>query len=100
MIARVAAIAALVGAVVLVVLILFGGGSSYTVTAEFQDAGGLVTGNQVLMGPATVGTVRSISLTSNGQAEVVCVVGLMLIGLVIVFRWVQIQFLNRQISAI
>jgi phospholipid/cholesterol/gamma-HCH transport system substrate-binding protein len=70
MIARVAAIAALVGAVVLVVLILFGGGPSYTVTAEFQDAGGLVPGNLVLIGPAQVGSVQSIGLGSNGQAVV------------------------------
>jgi phospholipid/cholesterol/gamma-HCH transport system substrate-binding protein len=70
MIARVAAVAALVGAVVLVVLILFGGGPSYTVTADFQDAGGLVPGNLVLIGPAHVGSVQSIGLGPNGQAVV------------------------------
>ena len=70
MIARVAAVAALAGAVVLVVLILFGGGPSYTVTADFQDAGGLVPGNLVLIGPAQVGSVRSIGLGSHGQAVV------------------------------
>ncbi len=70
MIARVAAVAALAGAVVLVVLILFGGGSSYTLTADFQDAGGLVPGNLVLIGPAQVGSVQSIGLGSNGQAVV------------------------------
>src|ERR1700745_3080272 len=70
MIARVAAIAALVGAVVLVVLILFGGGPSYTLTAEFQDAGGLVPGNLVLVGPAHVGSVNSIGLGPNGEAQV------------------------------
>jgi phospholipid/cholesterol/gamma-HCH transport system substrate-binding protein len=70
MIARVAAVAALVGAVVLVVLILFGGGSSYTLTADFQDAGGLVPGNLVLIGPAHVGSVKSIGLGPNGQAVV------------------------------
>ena len=70
MIARIAAVAALAGAVVLVVLILFGGGPSYTVTADFQDAGGLVPGNLVLIGPAQVGSVRSIGLGSNGQAVV------------------------------
>jgi phospholipid/cholesterol/gamma-HCH transport system substrate-binding protein len=70
MIARVAAVAALVGAVVLVVLILFGGGPSYTLTAEFQDAGGLVPGNLVLIGPAHVGSVQSIGLGPQGQAMV------------------------------
>ena len=75
MIARVAAVAALVGAVLLVVLILFGGGPSYTLTAEFQDAGGLVPGNLVLVGPAHVGSVKSIDLGSNGQALVKLSVG-------------------------
>jgi phospholipid/cholesterol/gamma-HCH transport system substrate-binding protein len=70
MIARIAAVAALVGAVVLVVLILFAGGSNYTLTADFQDAGGLVPGNLVLIGPAHVGSVQSIGLGPNGQAVV------------------------------
>src|SRR5882757_328165 len=47
-----------------------GGGSSYTLRANFVDAGGLVAGNQVLMGPATVGTINSITLTPNSLAEV------------------------------
>ncbi len=70
MIARVAAVASLATAIVVVALVLLGGGSTYTLHADFQDAGGLVAGNQVLMGPATVGSVQSISLTANGQAEV------------------------------
>lgn len=45
-------------------------------------------------------SVELYKLWTNGQAEVVSVIGLMLIGLVIVFRWIQIRFLNRQISAI
>ena len=70
MIARVAAVASLVVAIVVVVLVLSGGSSTYTLHADFQDAGGLVTGNDVLMGPAKVGTIQSISLTPNGQAQV------------------------------
>ena len=70
MVARVAALGALAVAVVLVALVLLGSGSTYTLRADFQDAGQLVTGNQVLMGPATVGTVQSIGLTPNGAAEV------------------------------
>ncbi len=70
MIARVAAVASLVIAIVVVALVLLGGSSSYTLHADFQDAGGLVPGNQVLIGPATVGSVQSISLTGNGQAQV------------------------------
>jgi phospholipid/cholesterol/gamma-HCH transport system substrate-binding protein len=70
MIARVAAVASLATAIVVVVLVLLGGGSSYTLHADFQDAGGLVPGNQVMIGPATVGTVESISLTGNSLAQV------------------------------
>ena len=70
MIARVAAVASLAIAIVVVVLVLLGGSPKYTLRADFVDAGGLVAGNQVLMGPATVGSVKSISLTSGGQAQV------------------------------
>ncbi len=70
MIARVAAVAALVVAIVVVVLVVLGGSTPYTLHADFQDAGGLVTGNDVLMGPGKVGTIQSISLTHNGQAQV------------------------------
>ena len=70
MIARVAAVASLATAIVVVVLVLLGGSPGYTLRADFQDAGGLVAGNQVLMGPATVGSVKSISLSPSGQARV------------------------------
>jgi phospholipid/cholesterol/gamma-HCH transport system substrate-binding protein len=70
MTARIAAVASLATAIVVVVLVLLGGSPSYTLHADFQDAGGLVAGNQVLMGPATVGSVKSISLTPSGQAQV------------------------------
>jgi phospholipid/cholesterol/gamma-HCH transport system substrate-binding protein len=59
-----------VAVVVLIVLVMFEGGSSYTLNANFQNASGLVTGNLVMIGPATVGSVQSISLTPNGQAQV------------------------------
>jgi phospholipid/cholesterol/gamma-HCH transport system substrate-binding protein len=70
MIARVAAVAALVTAIVVVVLVVLGGSTTYTLHADFLDAGGLVTGDEVLMGPARVGSVQSIALTGNGQAQV------------------------------
>jgi phospholipid/cholesterol/gamma-HCH transport system substrate-binding protein len=70
MIARVAAVASLVAAIVVVVLVVLAGGATYTLRADFQDAGGLVTGDDVLMGPAKVGSVQSISLTPNGLAQV------------------------------
>ncbi|MBV8712578.1 MAG: MCE family protein, partial [Solirubrobacterales bacterium] len=70
MIARVAAVASLVTAIVVVVLVVLGGGTTYTLRANFVDAGGLVPGNEVLIGPAKVGSVQSISLTGNGRAQI------------------------------
>jgi phospholipid/cholesterol/gamma-HCH transport system substrate-binding protein len=68
--ARIAALSALGLALVVVALVIFNSGSSYTLRADFQSASGLVTGDNVLIGPATVGTVTSIGLTRNGQARV------------------------------
>jgi phospholipid/cholesterol/gamma-HCH transport system substrate-binding protein len=68
--ARLGAAGALLAAVIVVLILLFGTGSPYTVRAQFQNASGLVTGNNVLIGTAAVGTVSSIGLTSNGLAQV------------------------------
>ncbi len=70
LLARAAAGAALLVALVVVLVLVFEGGSHYVVHADFQDASGLVTGDNVLLGPAAVGTVKSISLTRNGQANI------------------------------
>jgi phospholipid/cholesterol/gamma-HCH transport system substrate-binding protein len=70
MIARITAVGALAAAVIVVVVLLFSSGSSYTLRLNFQDAGGLVSGNQVMIGPANVGSVDGTSLTPNGQAQV------------------------------
>ncbi len=51
-------------------LIWTGSGSTYTLHARFQDAGGLVAGNQIFIGPAAVGTVKSITLSPDGGADV------------------------------
>jgi phospholipid/cholesterol/gamma-HCH transport system substrate-binding protein len=69
-IARVSAVVALGCAVVVVALVVLTSGSQYTLRANFQDVGGLVPGDDVLIGPARVGTIQSVSLTSNGQAQV------------------------------
>jgi len=69
-VARVAASGALLCAIVLVAVIVLSGGSSYTLHIVFSDASGLVTGDDVLIGPARVGTVNSIGLTAGGQAAV------------------------------
>jgi phospholipid/cholesterol/gamma-HCH transport system substrate-binding protein len=66
---RIAAVALVVAAVVLVVLLLFRGGT-YTVTGEFLNAGQLVEGNQVRVSGASVGTVEDVGLSENGQALV------------------------------
>jgi len=69
-VARVAAAGALVLALVVVALVVFGGGSTYTLNADFQNASGLVNGDNVLIGPAAVGTISSIGLTPNGEAVI------------------------------
>ena len=67
--ARLGAAGALVAAVIVIAVLAFGS-SSDTVRAQFQNASGLVTGNNVLIGTAAVGTVSGIGLTANGLAEV------------------------------
>jgi phospholipid/cholesterol/gamma-HCH transport system substrate-binding protein len=67
---RIAAVLALVGAVVVVLLLVLGGGSSYRVTAQFQNASQLVTGNNVNVAGAPVGSIKEISLADDGQALV------------------------------
>lgn len=69
-IGRVAALAAIAIAVVAVVVVLSGGGSDYTVTAQFQNASQLVKGNQVVVGGTAVGAVKSIELGPDGSALV------------------------------
>ncbi len=58
-------------AAVAVALVVLGSSASYTLHLTFQNASGLVSGDEVLIGPAQVGTVRSVSLTGDGRAEVV-----------------------------
>jgi phospholipid/cholesterol/gamma-HCH transport system substrate-binding protein len=54
---------------------MFSGGSGYTVTATFQNAGQLVKGNLVQVGGRPIGKVKSIALDSNAQAKVKLSVG-------------------------
>lgn len=62
---------ALLCAIVVVAVIVLSAGSSYTLHIVFANASGLVSGNDVLIGPARVGTVQSVGLTGDGRAEVV-----------------------------
>lgn len=67
--ARIAVIAALaVAVIVLAVVLLGGGGHKYTLL--FQNAGQLVPDNQVLIGGSPVGSVESIELSDDNLAEV------------------------------
>jgi phospholipid/cholesterol/gamma-HCH transport system substrate-binding protein len=68
---RVAALGAVIAAVVLVALVLFGGGKSgYTLTATFLNAGQIVKGNPVQTGGAPIGSVKDIKITPDGHAEI------------------------------
>jgi phospholipid/cholesterol/gamma-HCH transport system substrate-binding protein len=67
----VAAVGAVIAAVVLVALILFGGGSGgYEVTAKFINAGQIVKGNPVQSGGVAIGSVKKIEITPDGQAQI------------------------------
>jgi phospholipid/cholesterol/gamma-HCH transport system substrate-binding protein len=67
---RIAAMAALGVAAVVVALLLLRGGSSYEVTAAFQNASQLVKGSQVVVGGVPAGSVKQIALGDHGQALV------------------------------
>jgi phospholipid/cholesterol/gamma-HCH transport system substrate-binding protein len=67
---RLAALATLIGAIVLVGLLLFGGGGGYTVTAKLINAGQLVEGNDVQVSGIPIGRVTGIRISDDGQALV------------------------------
>ncbi len=67
---RIAAVLALIGAGIVVLLLLAGGGSAYTITAKFENASQLVTGNNVNIAGVPVGSVKEITLADDGQALV------------------------------
>jgi phospholipid/cholesterol/gamma-HCH transport system substrate-binding protein len=69
LIGRVAAVAAVTIAVVAVAVIVLGGGSSYQIKAVFQNASQIVSGDQVQASGNAIGTVSSITLTPQGEAE-------------------------------
>ena len=57
-------------AIVVARLLLRSPGGDYKVKARFQNAAQLVKGNLVQTGGAPIGTVETIDLTPDGQAEV------------------------------
>jgi phospholipid/cholesterol/gamma-HCH transport system substrate-binding protein len=64
------ALLALAVAVAAVLVLLLGGASPYTVTAEFENASQLVPGNQVQVAGVPAGEVKEISLSPNSTALV------------------------------
>jgi len=68
--ARIAVIAALAVAVIVLAFILFSGGGGHKYTLVFQNAGQLVPDNQVLIGGSPAGTVTDIGLTDDNLAEI------------------------------
>ena len=67
---RFAAIGAVaIAAVAVVAFLIAGGGRSYSVRADFQNASQIVKGNLVQVSGRPVGKVTGISLTPDGQAE-------------------------------
>jgi phospholipid/cholesterol/gamma-HCH transport system substrate-binding protein len=66
---RVVTLGLLVVAIVLVASLIFGGESGYKYTLKFQNAGQIVAGNQVMVGGHPIGTVDSVTLSEDNQAE-------------------------------
>lgn len=64
-----ALVALIAGFAVAAGMLLFGG-SSYVVTAEFENAGQLVAGNEVKIGSHRAGTIRDIELGDDYRAEI------------------------------
>ncbi len=72
---RAIAALALVLAAALTATVLLGGGSPYSVRLRMENASQLVKGNVVQVAGSKVGSVESIRLTDDGQAEVRIEVG-------------------------
>jgi phospholipid/cholesterol/gamma-HCH transport system substrate-binding protein len=67
---RLLAVGALIAVALLVTVLLLGGGDDHKYKLLFQTGGQLVKGNQVLIGGSPAGSVDSIELTDDNQAEV------------------------------
>ena len=69
-VARAAALGALVLIAILAALLLLGDGGDNTYRLRFETGGQLVPGNEVRIGGSPVGSVNSIELTDDNQAEI------------------------------
>ena len=59
-----------VGVVLIALVVALGGGGGYAVNARFVSASQIVKGNDVRVAGLTVGTVRDVALSDDGQAEI------------------------------
>jgi len=69
-VSRVLALASLLLGAVVVIVLLVNGGGPYKMTARFVDAGQLVKGDLVEVGGRKVGTVDDLELSDDGLADV------------------------------
>jgi phospholipid/cholesterol/gamma-HCH transport system substrate-binding protein len=69
---RAAALIALSAAAAVVIFLVLGigSGSGYTVIAELDDAGQVISGNDVRIGAAKAGKITDVGLTDDGTAEI------------------------------
>jgi phospholipid/cholesterol/gamma-HCH transport system substrate-binding protein len=74
-VARILALAALIAAVALAALAMFGGPEPYKVKAVFLNAGQLVPGNEVRVGGQPIGSISDIELDESANAIVTMEVG-------------------------
>lgn len=66
---RVVTLGVLVCAIVLVASLIFGGSSGHKYTLKFQNASQIVSGNLVMVGGHPIGSVNSVGLSEDNQAE-------------------------------
>ncbi len=67
---RIAALVAIAIGVIALFMLFTGSSGKYTITAQFQNASQLVTGNQVMVGGVPSGSVDEIKLGDDGEALV------------------------------
>ena len=68
--ARIAALGALLAAIALVLILFMGNGSGYSYRLQFETGGQLVEGNQVQVAGHPIGSIDSIELTDDWQADI------------------------------
>src|SRR3954454_3662119 len=70
LVGRVVAVTAVIVAVAAVAVVLLNSGSDYKIHARFQNASQLVKGDNVQVAGAPIGSVSSIKLTDDGEADI------------------------------